>query len=177
MKPVGSLEMPLMSTGTAGVIYFDQPVHGIKSIKAGFDFDFFPVVFFATDEADTDLEIQRWTQQTRYVELRAFEQSHYLLDDFHEEGARHFWKLHPDTLRNRRDLDISHEGVIRVNKGVYAFKPKDLTEREHWIFKPHESQNWHLVVELHKVERDQEAYWELNIDWHEEHLEITVQII
>ncbi|RDW84243.1 hypothetical protein BP6252_01833 [Coleophoma cylindrospora] len=142
-----------------------------------FDFDFFPVVFFATDEADTDLDIQRWTQQTRYIELRAFEQPHYLLDEFHEEGARHFWKLHLDPLRNRRDLDISHEGVIRVNKGVYAFKPKDLAKREHWIFKPHKNQNWHLVVELHKMERDQEAYWELNIDWHEEHLEITVQII
>lgn len=173
--PIGSFEMPLMRTGTAGIIHFDQPVHGIKSIKAGFDFDFCPVVFLATDEADTDLEIQRWIQQQRYVELRKFEQEHFLRDDFHEEGSRHFWTLHPDALRSRSDLNVSREGMIRIHKGVYAFKPKDITKRENWIFKPDESQNWHLAVQLHKVERDQEAYWELNIDWHEEQIAITIQ--
>lgn len=173
-KPIGSLEMPLLSTGTAGIIHFDRSVHGIKSIKAGFDFDFTPVVFLATDEADTDLEIQRWTQSTRFVPLRSFEQRHYLLDDFHGEGARHFWTLTPDTLRNRTDLEVE-EGVIRVNKGIYAFKPKNLTRGEHWIFKPNANLNWHLGVELHKVEGTEEAYWELNIKWHEDPLAISIQ--
>ena len=113
MKHVSSLEMPLMSTGAAGVIYFDRPVcMGSSLSKLDLTLTYFLSPFFVTDDADTDLEIQRWIQQTLYVELREFEQPHYLLDDFHEEGARHFWKLHPDTLRNRTDLDISHNGII-----------------------------------------------------------------
>lgn len=44
-KAIGVFEMPPLSTGTAGAVFFDHLKFGIRSIKVGLKFVFYPWYF------------------------------------------------------------------------------------------------------------------------------------
>lgn len=174
---LGVLAMPLMSTGTAGVIVFDHVVHGIRSIKVGFDFDFRPVLFIATHEAEVDPQIQTWTQQNRFVHLESFERLCNLRDSPGENDGRRFWMLGPDYLKDHKDLAICEDGSLLVDKGVYAFTSEATAEPEHWVFKPYESQHWHLAVGLEKREHEGLIYWEFTMNKRDDPVKLEFELI
>lgn len=174
---LGVLAMPLMSTGTAGVIIFDHVVHGIRSIKAGFDFNFRPVMFIATHEAEVDPQIQTWMQQKRFVNLEWFERHCNLLDSLSEGGDKRFWTLRPDYLKDREDLEVCEDGSISIDKGVYAFTIEATAQPEHWVFKPYESQHWHLALGLERREYGGLVYWEFTIDKRDDLVKLEFELV
>lgn len=172
---LGVLPMPLMCTGTVGLIVFDHIVYGIRAIKVGFDFEFRPVIFLATHEAvPPDPQIQTLMQQHRYVPLEYFQRSYGLLESFNEGDHQQFWKLGPEYLKNCKNA-VDDDGFVPIDTGVYAFTCRDAAVPDHWIFKPYDDQNWHIALRLERREYDDLRYWELSMEIQEDLVKIVIE--
>lgn len=165
---LGVLAMPLLTTGTAGIIAFDHLVHGVRAIKAGLDFYFRPIIFIAMHVSEVDPRLQTWMQSRRHIPLKHFEKNYSMLDSLRKgEGTSlwtsQFWSLELDAHALTRDHVIREDGYIEIQKGLYAFTSTGNSTTNHWVFKPYENQPWHLAVELEKRRRDGLVYWEVSI--------------
>lgn len=177
--PLGVFAMPLMSTGTAGLVVFDQLVHGVRAIKTGFDFNFRPVIYIATHEAqiESDPMLHNWMQARQYIPTESFETLRDLLYSSRVDPDQIFWTIDPDYLTHRENLDICDDGSIFIHKGIYAFVSEARAEPQNWVFKPYGSQHWHLALGLEKRKNKGVVYWEFSMDRREDLVKLEFDLL
>lgn len=175
----GVLAMPLMSRGTAGMVIFESPVHGIQAIKASFDLNFRPTVFIATHEAEIEPWIRDTVETTRYIALDSFEKASSRCNNHStdEDTGRRFWFLGSDYITDQSDLKLCEDRSIIVREGVHAFtiSSTSRTESENWVFKPFENEHWHLKLALQKRKQNGIVYWEFTIDKNADRVKLDFQ--
>lgn len=174
---IGVWAMPLMRSRATGMIVFDHLTHGIKSIKASFDFDFSPVVFLATNEAESDPQILVRKQHYRDRQLETFGEHGGMLDSFDLKNHQRNWRLAPEHFQKRADLIPRDNRSILSEKGVYAFTCESTGEPTRGTFKPYENQNWHLALGLETRGRDCLMFWEFTIDRRENPVRNMVELV
>lgn len=178
----GTLRLPPFRGGLAGAIVFSNANCGTKCIKVGFDFGFRPVVFLGTvDEDASEGRYGFWGPAANTHEYRDLDTTVPSSSSFSTQNldhARKFWEMQPDLLCSTVDLAVTPEGVIDLGGGIYAFCLPDATsDGERWIFKQNESQSWYLSIELRREGHGHMQSWVLDIERHEERVQIVVHLV
>ena len=147
-----------MSAGTAGFIVFDDLVHGIKAIKAGFDSDFQPVFLIATHEAEIPFYLNK---MPRFSKLKF--DTFRVIDDQSAVNEHPFWNTSLTHLNS-----IESGKAITIEKGIYAFKVNYLWQHQTWSLKPHEKQPWHILLEFAQRSQNGLSFWQLTMEKRED---------
>lgn len=123
-----------MSTGTAGILIFDEPVFGIRSVEVGFDLAFRAVVILTTEDSDgSNLALVGTGKYESLIRYRGVSAG----VNIPKYGSHNFSSLASDTWNDLEGRGSSDRPTC-VGTGVYVFTRQTADERNElrWKFLP-----------------------------------------
>lgn len=121
----GVLAMRLISTGTAGVLIFDEPVFGIRSVEVGFDLAFRAVVTLTTEDSDgSNLALVGTGKYESLIRYRGVSAG----INIPKYGSHNFLSLASDTWNDPEGCENSGRPTC-VGTGVYVFTRQTADDR------------------------------------------------